>query len=52
VEVFVEELGMERERLVGWGIATNVLSACWSHMSHGDGWQDAIAVCEMLAEMS
>jgi streptomycin 6-kinase len=51
VDVFVEELGMERERLVGWGIATNVLSACWSLLSHDDGWQDAIAVCEMLAEM-
>jgi len=51
IDVFVEELGIECERLLGWGIATNVLSACWSLTSHDRGWHDAIAVCEMLAEM-
>jgi streptomycin 6-kinase len=48
VDQFAEGLGMERERVRGWGIAQAVLSACWS-VEGGEGWQHAIAVGEYLA---
>ncbi len=51
VGVLSEQLAMDRERIIEWALAFCVLSACWSHESHGDGWQRAIAVAEILAEL-
>jgi len=48
IDQFVETLGFERERIVGWGIAQAVLSAWWSFE---DGWrvgQAALACAESL----
>jgi streptomycin 6-kinase len=52
IDQFVEELGFERERILGWGLAHAVLSACWSIEDHGQGWEPAIRVAEILAEMA
>jgi len=43
-----EELGFDRERLLGWGVAQAVLSAWWSFEDHGHGWEWGIACAELL----
>jgi streptomycin 6-kinase len=44
-----EELGLDRARVRGWGLAQAVLSAWWSVEDHGHGWEGAIACAELLA---
>ncbi len=51
VDILVDELGYERQRIVGWGFAQAVLSAWWSIEDHGYGWEAAIACAELLAAM-
>jgi streptomycin 6-kinase len=46
-----DELGFDRQRVTGWGIAQAVLSACWSVEDHGHGWELAIACAEALAAL-
>lgn len=45
---FAEILGVDRQRLIGWGIAQAVLSAWWSYEDHGHGWDAAIVCAESL----
>ena len=49
VDQFVQELGFDRARIVGWGVAQAVLSAWWSIEDHGHGWEPAIVCAERLA---
>jgi streptomycin 6-kinase len=49
VDQFAEELGFDRERIVGWGIAQGVLSAWWSIEDHEGGWEWSIACAKLLA---
>ncbi len=51
IDQLAEELGLGRERLVGWGLAQAVLSAWWSIEDHGYGWEPAISVAEALASI-
>lgn len=44
-----EELGLDRVRIRGWGLAQAVLSAWWSMEDHGRGWESSIACAELLA---
>ncbi len=46
-----DELGFDRKRLRGWGLAQAVLSAWWSLEDHGHGWEWAISYAEVLAEI-
>ena len=46
-----DELGFDRQRVTGWGIAQAVLSACWSVEDHGHGWEPAIACAEALTAL-
>ncbi len=48
VGVFVEELGFDRHRLIGWGFAQAVLSALWSLEERGTSGQGWLAVAEAL----
>lgn len=48
VDQLTDALGFDRQRIIAWGIAHAVLSAFWSYEGHGDGWQPAIAVAEVL----
>lgn len=52
IDQMVEELGFDRERLLGWGIAQAVLSAWWSYEDHGHGWEPAIACAKHLSAIS
>lgn len=47
-----EELGIDRARVRGWGLAQAVLSAWWSIEDHGYGWEGAIACAELLAAVT
>ena len=48
VEQLSEELGIDRARIRGWGVAFSILSAWWSIEDHGHGWERALAVAEHL----
>ena len=45
------ELGFERERILGWGLAQAVLSAWWSFEDSGQVGEEAIICAQVLAEL-
>jgi streptomycin 6-kinase len=49
VDLLSAELGFERERILAWGIATAVLSACWSVEDEAHGWEPVLVCAEALA---
>ena len=51
VDQFADELGFDRERVLGWSLAQAVLSAWWSFEDSGHVWDEAIACAELLAEL-
>ena len=51
VKQFAAELGVDRARVQGWGLAQAVLSAWWSVEDHGYGWEPMVALAELLAAM-
>jgi streptomycin 6-kinase len=51
VDQLSEQLGFDRQRLIGWGIAQAVLSAWWSIEDQGYGWEPAIQCAETLAAL-
>jgi streptomycin 6-kinase len=50
-EVFAEQLGYDRKRIVAWGFAYQTLSAVWSAERGGTNWRGAIGVAEILDAM-
>lgn len=42
-------LGLDRSRIVGWGIVHAVLSACWDIEDHQGRWEASIAIAAALA---
>jgi streptomycin 6-kinase len=51
IDLFSMELGLERQRIIGWGSTLAALSAWWSYEDHGCGWELAIEVAEQLAKL-
>lgn len=51
VALLAEQLGFDRARIRGWGIAQAVLSACWSIEDQGRGWAYTIDIGERLAKL-
>ncbi len=51
VDQLAAELGFDRERLLGWGLAQAVLSAWWSIEDGDANWEYAIRVAELLAAL-
>ena len=51
VDILVAELGFDRERVIGWGVAQAVLSAWWSIEDHGGGWEEAAQVAGILSDL-
>jgi streptomycin 6-kinase len=49
VALLSEELGFDRERIVGWGLSQAVLSGWWNFEDQGHGWESAMAVAEIFA---
>lgn len=51
VDQFADELGFERERVLGWALAQAVLSAWWSFEDSGHIGEEAITCAELLTEL-
>jgi streptomycin 6-kinase len=51
IDQLAEELELDRQRLLGWGLAQAVLSAWWSLEDHGHGWEASMQVAEILAQL-
>lgn len=51
IALLAEQLGFDRARICGWGIAQAVLSACWTIEDQGDGWDHVIDIGERLAKL-
>ncbi len=52
VSQLAEELGFERERVLGWGLAQAVLSAWWIIEDGGQIWGEAIACAEVFVSVA
>ncbi|MDQ3912230.1 MAG: aminoglycoside phosphotransferase family protein [Actinomycetota bacterium] len=51
VEVLAEELGLERARVRGWGVAQAVLAAYWGLEDSGRVWEEALVFAELLSSI-
>lgn len=49
VDLLVETLELDRQRILRWGVVNAVLSACWSTEGGGESWRFPIACAELLA---
>jgi streptomycin 6-kinase len=51
VDQLGEELGMDRERIRGWGLAQAVLSVCWGVEDENEFYEDTLMCAELLAQI-
>ena len=51
VDQLAEELGFDRARVRGWGLAQAVLAPWWSIEDTGQPWDAALICAELLAEI-
>jgi streptomycin 6-kinase len=51
VDQLAAELSIDRERILGWGLAQAVLSGWWSYEDHGHGWEPSLALAGLFAEL-
>jgi streptomycin 6-kinase len=51
LDILADELGFDRDRMLGWGLAQAVLSACWCLESNLDCWEWAIYCAEQIDEI-
>jgi streptomycin 6-kinase len=52
VDIFVAELGFDRERLLGWAFAQAMLSAWWAYEDKQSNWKLHLEWAELLADLS
>jgi streptomycin 6-kinase len=51
VAILAEILEMDRQRIVGWGMAQAVLSAWWSYEDNDSDWQVVLPIADHLARL-
>ena len=51
VDVLADELSLDKERMLGYGVAHAVLSAWWKYEDSGSDWESACACAEALASL-
>jgi streptomycin 6-kinase len=49
--ILAERLGFDRQRVIAWGLAYQVLSAVWSAENGGTNWRRAVGAAGLLASM-
>ena len=49
MDLLSERLGLDRERVYGWGLAQAVLAAYWGLEDGGSVWEEALAFAELLS---
>jgi streptomycin 6-kinase len=52
LDIFAEELGIERTRLWQWAMVHAVLSTCWTLEEGAEHWDGDVSVAEILAAMN
>ena len=52
IDILHDELALDSDRMLGWGIAQAVLSAWWSYEDSGGGWESACACAEVLIRLT
>jgi streptomycin 6-kinase len=48
LDILHDELALDRERMLAWGVAQAVLSGWWSYEDTGSSWESACACAETL----
>lgn len=48
IDIFVDELGLDKQRITRWAAAHAVLSSWWDYDGVSDGWKQTAAVAEVL----
>ena len=48
VDILVDELGFDRQKMAAWGFVEAMLSMAWSYQSHSPGWDEIMPVAEAL----
>lgn len=51
IDLLSQELGLDRERVHGWGFAQAVLAAYWGLEDSGQVWEEALVFARMLSEI-
>jgi streptomycin 6-kinase len=51
IDLLSEELGFDRERVRGWGLAQAVLAAYWGLQDSGQVWGEALGFAELLSAL-
>ncbi|MCI0395141.1 MAG: aminoglycoside phosphotransferase family protein [Chloroflexi bacterium] len=51
VDQLAEEVELDRQRIVGWGVVQAVLSAWWGIEDHGRVWDETLICAEYLARL-
>jgi streptomycin 6-kinase len=51
IDVLRDELGLDAQRMIRWGVAQAVLSAWWSYEDGESEWESACACAETLAKL-
>jgi streptomycin 6-kinase len=51
IDLLSEELGLDRERVRGWGLAQAVLAAYWGLEDSGQVWGEALGFAELLSAL-
>ncbi|MFL5991361.1 MAG: aminoglycoside phosphotransferase family protein [Rubrobacteraceae bacterium] len=51
IDLLSEELGLDRERVRGWGLAGAVLAAYWGLEDSGQVWEEALVFARLLSEL-
>ena len=51
VDRLAEMLDLDRQRLIGWGVAMSVLGSWWSYEGEGVHWQPVLKCADLLAAM-
>jgi streptomycin 6-kinase len=49
IDQLAEELSLDRQRILGWGVAQAVLSGWWSYEDSGYGWEPVMQVAKVLS---
>ena len=49
--IFAEMLDLDRERILGWGVAQVVLSSWWSYTDNDSDWWSILPLAEHLAKL-
>jgi len=48
LDIFSDELGLDRQRAQDWAALHSVLQSCWSHEEGREGWRRHVARAEAL----